>query len=64
MGIVSFASLIRDTQIYEQFDQFFLVHGSRHTTELNYDDDLLASIRMPADVGLRKKSFKLANIVR
>ena len=44
-GIAPFASLIRDPDTYEKFDQIILTHTCREVAELKYGLDLVASIR-------------------
>ena len=51
-GIAPFASLIRDPQTYEDYDQVILTHTCREEAELAYGRDLVESIR--ADEMLRE----------
>ncbi|MGB1239256.1 MAG: ferredoxin--NADP reductase [Pseudomonadales bacterium] len=37
-GLAPFMSIIKDPEIYEQFDQVILTHGVRYTSELAYAD--------------------------
>jgi ferredoxin--NADP+ reductase len=37
-GLAPFMSIIKDPEIYEQFDKVILVHGVRYTSELAYSD--------------------------
>lgn len=37
-GLAPFLSIIRDPEIYEQFDQVILAHGVRHVSELAYQE--------------------------
>ena len=37
-GLAPFLSIIKDPEIYEQFDQVILTHGVRYTSELAYRD--------------------------
>ena len=37
-GLAPFMSIIKDPEIYEQFDRVILVHGVRYTSELAYSD--------------------------
>ncbi|MBS9778526.1 MAG: ferredoxin--NADP reductase [Gammaproteobacteria bacterium] len=37
-GLAPFMSIIKDPEIYEQFDKVILTHGVRHTSELAYED--------------------------
>ena len=41
-GIAPFASLIRDPETYEKFEQVILTHTCRHIAELKYDENLVA----------------------
>ena len=44
-GVAPFASLIRDPDVYEQFDDVILTHTCRQIAELRYSQDLVAQIR-------------------
>ena len=44
-GIAPFASLLRDPQTYEDYEQVILTHTCRETDELKYGEDLIAGIR-------------------
>ncbi len=44
-GIAPFASLIRDPEVYEKFDQVILTHTCRATAELNYGKNILDQVR-------------------
>ena len=44
-GIAPFASVIRDPETYEKFDQVILTHTCREAHELDYGLDLVAKIR-------------------
>lgn len=44
-GIAPFASVIRDPETYEKFEQVVLCHTCREVAELQYGKDLVASIR-------------------
>ena len=44
-GIAPFASVIRDPETYEKFEQVILCHTCREVAELQYGKDLVASIR-------------------
>lgn len=43
-GIAPFASLVRDPDVYEKFDQVILTHGTRSATALGYSKKLVADI--------------------
>jgi ferredoxin--NADP+ reductase len=44
-GIAPFASLIRDPETYEKFDQLVLTHTCRLKAELRYGEELVASLK-------------------
>ena len=44
-GIAPFASLLRDPQTYEDYEQVILTHTCRDAAELKYGENLIASIR-------------------
>lgn len=44
-GIAPFASLIRDPETYEKFDEVVLTHTCREVAELRYGQDLVASLK-------------------
>ena len=44
-GIAPFASLLREPQTYEDYDQIILTHTTRDVAELKYGEDLIESIR-------------------
>lgn len=47
-GLAPFMSLIKDPDIYEQFEQVVLVHGVRHISDLAYQDYILHDLpKMP-----------------
>lgn len=41
-GLGPFVSILRDSAIWEQFQNIVLVHGARHANELSYSDELSA----------------------
>ena len=43
-GVAPFASLIRDPDVYENFDQVILTHTCRDVEELAYSKELVASV--------------------
>ncbi len=43
-GLAPFASLIKDPDVYEKFEQIVLVHGCRQVTELAYGEELVNSL--------------------
>ncbi|WP_068312265.1 ferredoxin--NADP reductase [Polycladidibacter hongkongensis] len=44
-GIAPFASIIRDPETYEKFDDVILTHTCREVAELQYGEDLVAQIK-------------------
>ena len=50
-GIAPFASLIRDPETYEKFDQVILTHTCREVAELKYGQDLVAAMSEDPLVG-------------
>lgn len=43
-GLAPFASLIKDPEVYEQFETVVLVHGCRQVSELAYGERLVANL--------------------
>lgn len=50
-GIAPFASIIRDPETYERFEQVILTHTCREVGELKYGQDLVASLKDDPLVG-------------
>jgi ferredoxin/flavodoxin---NADP+ reductase len=50
-GIAPFASLIRDPDTYEQFDEVYLTHTCREVSELKYGEDLVEATKADPLVG-------------
>ncbi len=50
-GIAPFASLIRDPDVYENFEHVILVHTCRHVAELQYGFDLVEAAKTDPLVG-------------
>ena len=50
-GIAPFASLLRDPETYEKFDEVILTHTCREIAELRYGQDLVEDIRNDPLVG-------------
>ena len=50
-GIAPFASVIRDPEVYEKFDQVHLLHSCRDVAELQYGIDLMHSVQSHEDLG-------------
>lgn len=50
-GIAPFASLIRDPETYEKFEEVILTHGCREVAELQYGIDLVAETKADPLVG-------------
>jgi ferredoxin--NADP+ reductase len=44
-GLAPFASLIKDPEVYDRYDQILLVHGCRQVSELAYGEELVAKLR-------------------
>ena len=44
-GFAPFASLIRDPEVYEQFDEVIITHSCREVAELTYGQNLVAETR-------------------
>ncbi len=50
-GIAPFASLVRDPEVYEKFDQVILTHTCREVAELTYGKDLVDNLRNDPLIG-------------
>lgn len=50
-GIAPFASLIRDPETYEKFDQLILTHTCREVSELRYGEELVQNLKDDPLVG-------------
>ena len=50
-GIAPFASLMRDPETYEKFEQVILVHTCRYKAELAYGEALVANLRSDPLIG-------------
>ncbi|MER8808415.1 ferredoxin--NADP reductase [Mesorhizobium australicum] len=50
-GIAPFASLLRDPDTYEKFDQLILTHTCRHNAELIYGQELVAALESDPLIG-------------
>ena len=50
-GIAPFASLMRDPEVYEKFDQVIMMHTCREVAELAYGRDLIAALATDDLVG-------------
>ena len=50
-GIAPFASLARDPETYEKFDQVILTHTCREVAELAYGQELIANLRNDPLIG-------------
>jgi ferredoxin--NADP+ reductase len=44
-GFAPFASLIRDPEVYDRFEQVILIRGARHVADLAYGDSIVARVR-------------------
>jgi ferredoxin/flavodoxin---NADP+ reductase len=58
-GIAPFASLIRDPETYEKFDEVILTHTCREVAELTYGQELVAAVRNDPLVGEVAQGLKL-----
>ena len=45
-GLAPFASVIKDPDVYERYDDIILVHGCRQVAELAYGEQLIAALRV------------------
>ncbi len=65
-GIAPFASLIRDPETYDKFDQVILTHGCRTVAELKYGEDLVANLMNDPLVGdlVRDKLIHYTTVTR
>lgn len=65
-GIAPFASLIRDPETYDKFDQVILTHGCRTVPELKYGIDLVENLREDPLVGdlVRDKLLHYPTVTR
>ena len=50
-GIAPFASLMRDPEVYEKFDQVIMMHTCREVAELTYGRDLVEALKTDELVG-------------
>jgi len=50
-GIAPFASLIRDPELYEKYDEVILTHTCRYISELTYGADLVANLAVDPLIG-------------
>ena len=44
-GLAPFASIIKDPDVYERYEQIVLVHGCRHVAELAYGEGIVEALR-------------------
>src|SRR5579863_5562981 len=44
-GLAPFASIVKDPEVYERFEQIVLVHGCRHVAELAYGEQVVETLR-------------------
>tara|TARA_B110000285_G_C14878111_1_gene492535 strand:- start:61 stop:717 length:657 start_codon:yes stop_codon:yes gene_type:complete len=58
-GIAPFASLIRDPETYEKFDEVILTHTCREVAELTYGQKLVAAVKDDPLVGEVAQGLKL-----
>jgi ferredoxin--NADP+ reductase len=50
-GLAPFASVIKDPDIYDRFEQIILVHGCRQVAELAYGEKLVETLRADENFG-------------
>ncbi|MCX7059053.1 MAG: ferredoxin--NADP reductase [Proteobacteria bacterium] len=50
-GFAPFASLIKDPEVYDRFEQVILVRGARHITDLAYGDEIVERVRQDPYIG-------------
>lgn len=63
-GIAPFASLIRDPETYEQFEEVILCHGARQVAELSYGQEITQATKEDPLVGeLANGRLRLFNSV-
>lgn len=60
-GIAPFASLIRDPETYEKFDEVILTHTCRKVDELRYGQNLVAAVKNDPLVGEMAQNLRLFN---
>ncbi|MGY4316593.1 ferredoxin-NADP reductase [Bradyrhizobium sp. JR3.5] len=65
-GLAPFASLIKDPEVYDRYDQILLVHGCRQVSELAYGEELVAKLRDDELFGplLSEKLFYYPTVTR
>ncbi len=65
-GIAPFASLIRDPETYEKFDEVILTHTCRQRDELRYGEELVAATRNDELIGemAREKLVHFTSVTR
>tara|TARA_B110001454_G_C12719524_1_gene434105 strand:- start:950 stop:1795 length:846 start_codon:yes stop_codon:yes gene_type:complete len=65
-GIAPFASLIRDPETYEKFDQIILTHTCREVKELNYSKSIIEAIKDDPLIGkyVPEKLFYYPTVTR
>lgn len=50
-GIAPFASIVKDPDVYDRYEQIILVHGCRQIAELQYGVDLVESVKASEFIG-------------
>src|ERR1700687_3660094 len=65
-GLAPFASLIKDPDVYDKFEQIVLVHGCRQVSELAYGEELVASLGDDEFIGplMREKFVYYPTVTR
>ena len=65
-GIAPFASLIRDPEVYDKFDEVVLTHTCREIAELAYGDELVGAVKDDELIGemAREKLVHFTSVTR
>jgi ferredoxin--NADP+ reductase len=65
-GLAPFASLIRDPEVYERFEQVLLIRGARHVRDLAYGNALVHAVHQDEVLGslARRQLIDYATVTR
>lgn len=65
-GLAPFMSIIKDPEIYEQFDQIILTHGVRYVSELAYQEEITKNLPQNPFLGewVREKLLYYPTVTR
>jgi len=65
-GLAPFLSIIKDPEIYENFDKIILAHGCRHISELAYRDEITRTLPAHENLGedIREKLIYYPTVTR